>query len=172
MLALDLGADLASHLARWGREPVAVLAYLLLAAVTVPLVRVDLREHRLPNAITYRLLPALTVLLATQALLSGTPDRLGRALLAGLVLLLAYGIPALVLGGAGIGMGDAKLAPSLGLALGWLTWGHVLRGTVYAFLLAGLVALALVASRRLGRKDHLAFGPFLLAGAWLAILLT
>ena len=99
-------------------------------------------------------------------------DPVAVAVLAGLVLLLAYGVPAFVLGGAGIGMGDAKLAPSLGLALGWLSWGHVLRGTLYAFLLGGLVAIVLVATRRVGRKDPIPFGPFLLVGAWSAILLT
>ena len=162
--------DALLHPSVWGLR--ATAAYLVLAVATVPLVAIDLREHRLPNAITYRLLPAMLVLLATAAALGGGSDRLLRAVLAGLVLLLAYGVPAFVLGGAGIGMGDAKLAPSLGLALGWLSWGHVLRGTLYAFLLGGLVAIVLVATRRVGRKDPIPFGPFLLVGAWSAILLT
>jgi leader peptidase (prepilin peptidase)/N-methyltransferase len=38
------------------------------------------------------------------------------------------------------------------------------------FLLAAIYGIALLASGRASRKQHIAFGPFLLAGAFLAIL--
>jgi hypothetical protein len=36
---------------------------------------------------------------------------------------------------------DVKLAPTLGLALGWLSWGTVAVGVVAGFLLGGLAGL-------------------------------
>jgi leader peptidase (prepilin peptidase) / N-methyltransferase len=62
---------------------------------------------------------------------------------------------------------DVKLAPTLGLPPGWLSWGTVAVGVVAAFLLAGLagmVALGLL------RKSRLPFGPWLVVGALPGVL--
>ena len=55
----------------------------------------------------------------------------------------------------GIGLGDVKYAAAFGIWLGW-------QGT--------LLALALLGTGRLGRRDRLAFGPFLSAGAYLSYI--
>ena len=74
-------------------------------------------------------------------------------------------------GGSGMGVGDAKLAPSLGLLLGHLTWGAVLVATMATFLLGGLAALWLVLARGASRSTHLAFGPAMVAGPLGALVL-
>lgn len=65
--------------------------------------------------------------------------------------------------GSGMGMGDVKLMGVAGLWLG----SHGLLVPLWilmeGFLLAGPVALALMASRRISRKDPMAFGPYLVA---------
>jgi leader peptidase (prepilin peptidase)/N-methyltransferase len=68
-------------------------------------------------------------------------------------------------------MGDVKLAPALGLYLGYLGWGAVLIGVVAGFVLGALAALGLLARDALARKPvsgalrrSLPFGPFLLLG--------
>ena len=71
---------------------------------------------------------------------------------------------------AGMGFGDVKLAGVLGAYLGWLGWAEVVTGGFLGFLFGGLIGLALMASRRAGRKSQLPFGPFMLAGAFVAIL--
>lgn len=67
-------------------------------------------------------------------------------------------------------MGDVKLAPTLGLALGWLSWGTVAVGVVAGFLLGGLAGLAGMVALGLSRKSRLPFGPWLVVGALLGVL--
>ncbi|KQV24293.1 hypothetical protein ASE03_03145 [Kitasatospora sp. Root187] len=123
---------------------------------------VDASVHRLPDVLTGALALGTAVLLVLterQSLL--------RCLLAAAALGLGFALLALL---APIGLGDAKLAPSLGALLAVTGWGTVLAGLMYAFLLAGLWAVALLLTRRAGRQDALAFGPFLLLGALVAVL--
>jgi len=79
-----------------------------------------------------------------------------------------YLILALVRPGA-MGMGDVKLAGVVGLFLGWLGVPELVLGTVAAFILGGLVGVGMLLAGR-GRKSAIAFGPWILAGAWIAIL--
>lgn len=45
-------------------------------------------------------------------------------------------------------------------------------GVLAGFFLAGVVALVLLAVRAVGRKQMIAIGPYLIAGAWITWLLT
>ncbi|MGW5737425.1 MULTISPECIES: prepilin peptidase [Streptomyces] len=143
--------------------------WLLLAPVGVLLAVVDFAVHRLPDVLTLPLAAAALVLLGGAALL---PEHAGSWLHA------LYG--ALGLGGAyfvlflispnGMGFGDVKLALGLGAVLGWYGWGGVLLGTFAGFLLAALYGAGLVVTRRAGRKTAIPFGPFLIGGAFVGLL--
>ena len=65
---------------------------------------------------------------------------------------------------------DVKLAPALGLALGWLSWGTVAVGVVAGFLLGGLAGLGGMLALGLSRTARLLFGPWLVVGALLGVL--
>ena len=71
---------------------------------------------------------------------------------------------------AGMGFGDVKLAGVLGMATAWCGWGAWAVGLFGGFLSGGLFGLALLATGRGGRKSAVPFGPFMLAGALLAVL--
>jgi leader peptidase (prepilin peptidase) / N-methyltransferase len=146
----------------------AVPAYLALAFVCLVLAVIDAATRLLPNRITYPAFPVVAGLLLAASLGLGELGRLGRGLLAaasvgGLFLLLALLSP------HGMGVGDVKLPPTLGLALGWLSWGTVAVGVVAAFLLAGLAGLAGMVVLGLLRKSRLPFGPWLVVGALLGV---
>ncbi|MFI6091384.1 prepilin peptidase [Streptomyces sp. NPDC051218] len=144
--------------------------WLLLAPVGVLLAVVDFGVHRLPDVLTLPLAVAALVLLGGAALL---PEHAGSWIHA------LYG--ALGLGGAyfvlflispnGMGFGDVKLALGLGAALGWYGWGAVLLGTFAGFLLAALYGAGLVIARRAGRRTAIPFGPFLIGGAFVGLLM-
>jgi leader peptidase (prepilin peptidase)/N-methyltransferase len=147
----------------------AVPAYLALGFVCVVLAVIDATTRLLPNRITYPAFPAIAALLLVASLGLGDLGRMARALLAAgavgaLFLLLALLSP------RGMGLGDVKLAPTLGLALGWLSWPAVAVGVFGAFLLGGLIGVAAMALLRLGRKALIPFGPSLTAGALLGVL--
>lgn len=156
----------------WALAPrqslVASLTYLVSGWVMVALAAIDLDVHRLPDAIQLPAVPALLVLLAVASWAGGSWAPIGRAVLAGAGLLAFFLLLALI--GAGMGLGDVKLAGLLGLLFGWLGWAHVLVGAVAGILLGGVVGAVLLATRQAGRRAEFAYGPPLLAGAALAIV--
>ena len=66
-------------------------------------------------------------------------------------------------------MGDAKLAALLGLGLGWLGATAVVLGIAAGFVVQAVLALALLATRRVGLRGELPFGPAMLVGAALVV---
>jgi leader peptidase (prepilin peptidase)/N-methyltransferase len=64
-----------------------------------------------------------------------------------------------------MGLGDVKLAGVLGIALGWVGWGAVVVGGFAAFLLGGVFGIALMVTRRAGRRTGIPFGPWMILGA-------
>ncbi|MFI5936737.1 prepilin peptidase [Actinoplanes sp. NPDC051494] len=140
-------------------------AFLYLAAISIALAAIDLDVYRLPDQIV---LPSYSValLLLVPAMIAGNGwDTAARALIAaGVVWIFFY-----VVGFFGMGGGDVKLAPLLGLYLGWLGWSWVAVGLFSAFLLGGVVAAILLALRVARRKSRIPFGPYMLAGAFVAV---
>jgi leader peptidase (prepilin peptidase)/N-methyltransferase len=65
---------------------------------------------------------------------------------------------------------DVKLAGPLGAYLGWLGATAFAAGLMAAWLLAAVTGLGLMAAGRASRKTQLPFGPFMIIGAFLAIL--
>ena len=147
-----------------------LLALLGLAVVTPSLWLTDVREHRLPNRITGPAALWMLVAAGVGSITQRSPDPLRDALLAGGLSLLVYGL-LFVLSRGGFGMGDVKLGGVIGLALGLSP--HAM--TTAAALVLGFVigagwSLGLVLTGRAGLRSHVAFGPFMLLGAWLAVL--
>ncbi|MGI5368119.1 prepilin peptidase [Streptomyces sp. A244] len=143
--------------------------WLLLAPAGVLLTVVDFRVRRLPDPLTLPFAAAALVLLGLTALV---PERAGHwttALLGSLALGGGYFVLFLI-NPAGMGFGDVKLALGAGAALGWYGWPTVMLGTFAGFLLGALYGAALVITRRASRKTAIPFGPFLIAGALLGLL--
>ena len=144
-------------------------AYLCMVTATVALGFIDLKSHRLPNRVLGFGTAVGFLFLAGGALLEGQAGGLVEALSTGLGYFVALLIPALLTRGA-IGMGDVKLAFLLGLFAGYHGWETAVVALVSAFLAAGAAGVLLLASRRVTRRDHLPFGPFMVASAWFAIV--
>ncbi|MCO8272924.1 prepilin peptidase [Actinoplanes sp. TRM 88003] len=142
-------------------------AYLYLAAISVALAVIDLDVMRLPDKIVLPSYAVALVLIAPAVIAERSFSTAGRALLAAVVLYVGYFILAAM--PRGMGGGDLKLAPLLGFYLGWLGWSSVAIGAFAAFLLGGLVAAVLMLLRRANRKSRIPFGPYMLAGAFLAV---
>jgi leader peptidase (prepilin peptidase)/N-methyltransferase len=143
-------------------------AFLVLAAVAVLLTLIDLRHHLLPDRVVLPAIVAGAVLLAVAGVVEGDAAAFVRAGGAALVLFVVFLVLALI-APSGLGMGDVKLAALLGLYLGWLGWNVVVLGAAAGFVVQAVLAVALLASRRIGLKGELPFGPAMLLGAALAI---
>ena len=69
-----------------------------------------------------------------------------------------------------MGLGDVKAAASLGTLLAWLGWRILVAGGLAGLLLAAVYGVALLVTGRATRKQHIPFGPFMIAGTFLIIL--
>jgi leader peptidase (prepilin peptidase) / N-methyltransferase len=137
----------------------------------VPLAVIDAREHRLPDVLTGAAFAGvMTFLTVAAGTLSAWPS-LGRAALGGAILSGCY-LSAALLKPGHIGLGDGKAAASAGSLMAWYSWQTVLRGTLFALLLAAGYGLVLLAGRRATLKTGIAYGPALVAGTLLAVMLA
>ncbi len=148
---------------RFDADPV-LPAYLYLVAIGVTLSLVDLRSHRLPNALTLPSYPIAAVLLGSAALAGSGSGSLARALLGGAANYLVY-LALRLASPRGVGFGDVKLAGVLGMYGGWLGWSAWALSLLTASLYAGAVGLVLLALERAGLRSRVAMGPYLVAGA-------
>jgi len=152
------------------RLALLALVHVALVGVGGWLVVVDARTHRLPNRIVLPTLACLVVLAGIDALGTGQSRDLVRAVLGMLIL---GGFYAVLRGisRAGMGGGDVKLAAVIGLVLGWHGWTSLAIGAASAFVLGALYALVLILLRRADGATRIAFGPWMIAGALLGIVL-
>ncbi|MYY11017.1 prepilin peptidase [Streptomyces sp. SID4919] len=144
--------------------------WLLAAPVGVLLALVDLSVRRLPDVLTLPLAAGAVLLLGAAALLPGHGGHWLGAVL-GAVAVGAGFLVLFLVNPDGLGFGDVKLAPALGAVLGWYGWGAVFVGTFAGFLFATLYGVVLVVLGRATRRTPVPFGPFLLAGALVGVLL-
>ncbi|MCK9793189.1 A24 family peptidase [Isoptericola sp. 4D.3] len=167
--AVAWASPVAALWAVWASGPGWATPAVVVAAVAgVALFAVDARSHRLPDAITVPTTVAVAALLLVAALAGGTWDAALRALLGALAL--AGGYLALhLINRAGLGLGDVKLAVLLGLVSAWFGWPALGATAFLPFLVGGVVAIVLLATRRATRTTAIAFGPYMLVGAALAL---
>ncbi|HEX3827807.1 MAG TPA: prepilin peptidase [Sporichthyaceae bacterium] len=143
-------------------------AMTVLIAGCVALALIDLDVGRLPFAITVPGLPVVAALLALAGYHDGWhPARV--AVVSMLVWLGLFGFLHVGTGGRGMGLGDVVLAPTLGLALGWLGWGASLIGLFGGFAAGAVTGLLLIAFGGATRKTAIPFGPFMVIGATLGL---
>lgn len=142
-------------------------AYLWFVGVTVALTLTDLDHKLIPNRILFPSIGVAVVLLGLGALLDGELPAYGRALLGAGVYFSVLLLIALIARG-GFGFGDVKLAAFLGLYTAYLSWGQLAVALILPFIVGGVVSIFLLVTRIRGRKDAIPFGPYMVAGAYLA----
>lgn len=150
----------------------ATLDYVLIPVfcIYVVILVYDLRHKIIPDLLVY-----LTIILSLiYRLLVG-----GYLLdwLAGPIIFSFFGLIWLLSKGRGMGFGDAKLGLSIGLLLG--VWAF--NAIAFSFWIGALVVVAYMILRhsnalfrgekRLTMKSEIPFAPFMIIGAWLAVVL-
>lgn len=168
LVELGTGLVFAGVGARIGLDP-ALPGFLLFAWTLLVLAVIDAHTRRIPNRLTYPLIPTLLLLLGAAAFLQAEPSWALRSLLGGFAAFFVL-FSLAMLSPRGMGMGDVKLAAFIGIGLGYLGWGHVLVGMFAGFFFGGVVAIVLLVVQIRGRKDQIPFGPYLAAGALVALL--
>ncbi|HEU5355340.1 MAG TPA: A24 family peptidase [Actinocrinis sp.] len=155
---------------------VSFIVYALFAAGSVALAIIDARTKLLPNRIVFPLYGVGLVgfgLITALVHDSAAVTHLITALAAMAVL---FGVFYAIAMFGPMGYGDVKLAGVIGLYLGWLAIPIVFAGVLLGTVAAALAAIGIVAVRTARRKPwrrtEIPYGPYLLLGAWVAILLN
>lgn len=148
---------------------------LLVVLACVCLAAMDLDVHRLPDRIMWPTMATLGGGVLLAALVGGGWEPLVRSLLGavgggGLYLVIA--LVSLARGSLAVGLGDVKLAVVLGGALGWFGWAEAIVGIYGGFLVGGVWALGLLALRRVSWAGHFAYGPAMMVGALLGLMMA
>ena len=159
-----------------GQLAIAAVIYGLFAIGSVALAVIDARTKLLPNRIVF---PLYAVGLAGFGLITALRrDAPGvRDLVTAVVsMAVLYGLFYLIAMFGPMGYGDVKLAGVIGLYLGWrgvpVVYVGVLLGTVSAALVSLIVIATRSARHQTWRRLEVAYGPYLLFGAWGALLLS
>jgi leader peptidase (prepilin peptidase)/N-methyltransferase len=152
---------------RFSGDPLALLVFGAWFVSLIIGLATDLDQRMLPDLLT---LPAIPVALAYAA--SGANPLVGPdlmpAVIAAVAIPLVLFLPSIPFGPGAFGIGDVKLL----IAVGLLTGGsRALSSVVFALVVSGLVLVALLAARRIGRRTYVPFGPFFIVGALWAVLL-
>jgi leader peptidase (prepilin peptidase) / N-methyltransferase len=169
LVELSCGVLWAATAARFGVHW-ELPAFLALFAGLLALSCIDLELQLLPKRIVYPLLVIVTVLL----LLASAVEDVWHQFLVGALCAIGWFLVFYLMNLASpkiLGFGDVRLAPVLGLPLGWLGFGYVILGFFAANLVGAMVGIALMATRRMSRKDRLPYGVFLSAGCLIAVFL-
>ena len=139
----------------------ATAVYLALLALMVVLAATDLEQRRLPHVVLDPLVVLAAAFVPFNPAVSPISALIGAASAFGVLWLLA-----LVVRG-GLARGDLLLVVPIGLMLGFPS---VFVAVFASSLLVSLTSLVLMALRRVGMRTYVPFGPFLVAGTVIALL--
>ena len=143
-------------------------AYLVLAAGLLALACIDLEHLLLPKRIVYPVFILVTALLLMAAIATHHWHDLLVAGLCGIAWFVVF-FAMNAISPRVLGFGDVRLAPVLGLALGWLGVRYVLLGFFAANLIGAVIGIALIATKQMSRQQQIPYGVFLALGTLLAL---
>lgn len=146
-------------------EPKLLPVWVPIAAATPVLAWVDWKVHLLPYLIVAPLYVVTWILVALCAWWMGEPKVLLWALIGNVAVFGFYFVLGLV---GPMGYGDVRLSAVVGTALGPLGYAATFYGVFFGMVIGAVVGLVLVRGR-LGASTPIAFGPYLLLGAFAAL---
>ena len=157
----------------WGLDPL-LPALLVLTWSLVVATAIDLEHRIIPNRLTLRLPLVLLPLVVVAAGVDGAWNDLIRGLIAAIalpgIMLALSELFRLLRGQAGIGMGDIKLAISLGLVLGYLGGLELVVFAYATIISAVIIAVVLLLAGKAKLASRIPFGPYLAVGTMVVIL--
>jgi leader peptidase (prepilin peptidase)/N-methyltransferase len=140
----------------------ATAGYLGLLGLLVVLAATDLEQRRLPHIVLDPLIVAAALFVPFNPGVEPLMALIGAVAAVGFL-----GALALVVRG-GLALGDLYLVAPIGLMLGWPA---IFTALFAAAFLASATSIGLLVARRVGMRSYIPFGPFLVGGAVVALLI-
>lgn len=142
------------------------LTALLLASFLVAMTGIDIDHQLLPDNMTLPLMWA-GILLSFWSIHIDLAASVIGAMAGYLILWSIYHLFRLLTGKEGMGYGDFKLLAALGAWMGWQMLPLII---LLSSVVGATVGLALMATGHLKKDKPMAFGPFIAAAGWIALI--
>ena len=149
----------------------SLVLWLILIIIGVPLTVIDLTLHRLPDRLTAPLFVVSAIVIVVDAFVGKHFDRLIPSLVGSLALPAFY-LALLIISRGGMGMGDVKLSAGIGVVSGFFGVRIVLVSCFAAYILGSVIGIGLMLAGKAGRKTAIPFGPFMLVGQAIALVVA
>lgn len=163
---IDIAMLLAKSADRW----FATIGLVVIGCGLIAIGIIDAFTHRVPRYINGLAITLGAPLLVLDAIIHWD---LGNILRAGVgaVALFGFFVGLKSIAQGSFGKGDVLLAPLVGFALAYNSWEALLGGVVGIFLIGGVASAALLLTGRVSRKSRIAFGPYIVVGTLLALVI-
>ena len=148
-------------------EPAII--WIVFSICALPLTFIDVKLHRLPDALTASLFTSGVLAIAGISIFGHNHTRIIPALI-GAFALSGFYLAVGIISRGGMGMGDVKLAGTIGLLSGYFGLQAVLVSSFAAFLIGALVGIVMMIIGSAGRKTAIPFGPFMILGQYISLL--
>lgn len=145
--------------------------WLIFVLFGVPLTVIDITLHRLPDLLTAPLFISSALVIVIDAFVGNHFNRLIPSLV-GALALPAFYLALMIISRGGMGMGDVKLSAAIGLVSGFFGVRIVLVSSFAAYILGSVIGIGLMLAGKAGRKTAIPFGPFMLVGQAIALLVA
>ena len=148
------------------------LKFMFLVPMLISAFVIDYRLQIIPNRLTLTIFETgliftfASVLINTNAGISIFMNNMLGMIVGGGIFLIITLIGGLIAGKDAMGFGDVKLMGALGLFFGWM---NIIMVAVMAFLLAAVISIIILVSRKKKADEYIPFGPFIVIAAIIAI---
>ena len=148
--------------------------YIAVIPMLVSAFMIDLKLQIIPNRLTLTIFEVGLVFTFISGLTNMnigigifTDNLLGMIVGGGIFLLITL-IGGLIAGKEAMGFGDVKLMGALGLIIGWK---NIIVVSVLSFLLAAIVSIVILLSKKKKANEYIPFGPFIVLSTVLTIFI-
>lgn len=155
----------------WGSnliKQIDMIKYMVLAPMLVSAMMIDWKLQIIPNRLNLTIFEVGLVFTFIQGIFNiqvGIDMLLGSVVGAGIFLLITL-IGGAIAGKEAMGFGDVKLMGALGLFFGWM---NMIVISLIAFLLAAIISIVLLATKKKKTDEYIPFGPFIVASCFIVI---
>ena len=146
-----------------------VLKYLILTPMLLSALVIDWKLQIIPNRLNLTIFETGLIFTFAQGMCDinqGINMLLGSLVGAGIFLIITL-LGGLIAGKEAMGFGDVKLMGVLGLFFGW---EKIIAVSLIAFLLAAIISIILLASKKKKTDEYIPFGPFIVISAFIVVL--
>jgi leader peptidase (prepilin peptidase) / N-methyltransferase len=188
-LVIGVGVAVAVGFANTLGPTWALIPYLGFLWLTLALGITDVDAFRIVDRLNLRGTTILVVALGAASLADASGGAWIRAVLGGLAYFAGTNLVFMLVRGRGFGYGDVKLSAQLGVFTAYLSWGTLGWSVFLTALIGGVLSLLVLAAGLIARsrqsmtgspevtvreamRAEVPYGPAMILGAWVAIILA